>query len=140
VTNTFIVISRVVLVIAIVFACVISAFSYLAGISAATAKCAELAWVEGYRNAVFELFLGLPFAAMWIVVLAGIVAIGRSERLRIFLNVYNLPVFEFLSIQVTLGESIIYRIFLMMLVMLGIVTGISITRYYAIFGYCMTVK
>jgi hypothetical protein len=135
VTKTFAVVVNVMLITAIALTAAISVFSYLAGVIAATPKCAGLAWVEGYYNGTFEMFFGLPLGALWMVVPMGIVALGKSQRVKHLLDAYNLPVFEFASMRVTFGEYIIYRTFLVMLVILGAMTGVS--RYNAIVKYCL---
>jgi len=135
-TKTFVAVTRVVLIVAVVLAAITSVFSYLAGVSAAAPKCAGRAWVEGYRNGIWE-FLALPLSSAVVVILVGTVALGRRERLRSLLRVYDLPVLEFASMQVTLGEFVIYSTLLMSLVMLGMVTETSATRYNAIVNYCL---
>jgi hypothetical protein len=136
VTKTFVTITRAVLALAIVLAGMISVFSYLAGVSAQEPKCAGRAWVEGYHNGIME-FLGLPLGSAFIVAMVGMLAFGRSERLRRELELYDLPVLEFASMQVTLGESAVYGTLLVLLVMLGIMTGVSATRYDVIVNYCL---
>jgi len=136
VTKTFVVVTRLVLIVAVVLAAMTSVFSVLAGVSAEAPKCAGRAWVEGYRNGIWE-FLGLPLSSAVLVILVGTVALGRSERIRSFLRVYDLPVLEFASMQVSFGESAIYSALLMALAMLGIMTGASAIRYNAIVNYCL---
>jgi hypothetical protein len=138
VTKAFVIVTRGVLALAIVLAGVISVLSYLAGVSAQETKCAGRAWVEGYHNGIME-FLGLPLGSAFIVVIVGILAFGKSERLRRELELYDLPVIEFASIKVTLGESGVYSALLAALVMLGMMTGTSTTRYNVIVNYCLPV-
>lgn len=57
--------------------------------------------------------------------------------MRNVLIVYDLPVLEFASIQITLGMFVIYSTLVTMLVFLGVMTGISSTRYTAIVKYCL---
>ena len=135
-TKTFVVATRAVLIVAIVLAGITSVFSYLSAVSAEGPKCAGRAWVEGYRNGIWE-FLALPLFSAVVVILVGTMAFGRRERLRSLLRIYDLPVLEFASMQVTLGESVVYSTVLMALVMLGMITGTSATRYNSIVNYCL---
>jgi len=136
VTKTFVIVTRAVLALAIVLAGVISVLSYLAGESAQEPKCAGRAFVAGYHNGIME-FLGLPLGSAFIVVMVGMVVFGRRERLKKYLELYDLPVLEFASIKVTLGESTAYSALLVTLIMLVMMTGHTATRYNAIVNYCL---
>jgi hypothetical protein len=124
------------LVVAVVLAGMTSVFSYLASVSAEGPKCAGRAWLEGYHIGIMALWVPPVWSAL-IVAAVGFVASGRSKRIRNVLRDYDLPVIEFASMQITLGESVTYSTLLMALLMLGSVTGFSVMRYDAIVSYCL---
>jgi hypothetical protein len=136
VTKTFVVVTRAALIVAIVLAGMTSVFSYLSAVSAEGPKCAGREWVEGYDNGMYN-FWGIPLGSAFIVMMVGRCAIGRRERLRRMLELYDLPVLKFASMQVTLGEFMAYGVLLIALVALGILTGGSVTQYNAIVMYCL---
>jgi hypothetical protein len=136
VTKTFVVVTRTALVVAIVLAGMTAVFSYLAAVSAQGPKCAGRAWVESYGVGIDDFWVPAVWSAL-IVVVVGFAASGRSTAMRNVLREYDLPVFEFASMQITLGEFVIYSTLLVALAMIGFVTGFSIMRYNAIVSYCL---
>jgi hypothetical protein len=135
-SKVFSVVSTIALTVAIVLTGVISQFSYLTGVSAESPKCAGSVWVEGYRLGIADL-LAFPLVGAMFVVLIGVVASGRSKIIRSLLKVYDLPVLQFASIQITLGMSVIFSSVFVALVMLGTIAGLSSVRYSEIAKYCL---
>jgi len=134
--KAFVVVARAVLVVAVVLAGVTSVCTYLAEVSAEGPKCAGRASLEGYPVGIDDLWV-VPMWSALIVVMVGAMASRRSETIRKVLREYDLPVLEFATMQVTLGESVIYSIQFMALLMLGFATGFSVMRYDAIVSYCL---
>ena len=135
-TKIFVVVTRATLVVAIGLVGTTSVFTYLAEVSAEGPKCAGRTLLEGYPVGIDDLWVPTLWSAL-IVVAVGFVASGRSTATRNVLRDYDLPVFEFASIQITLGESVIYSTLLMALAMLGVATGYSVMRSHVIVSYCL---
>ena len=136
-TKTFMAATTTAVVLATALAGTTSAFTYLAGMSTEGPKCAGRASLEGYHIGTIDLWVPAVWSAL-IVFTLGFVAFGRSNMIRNFLRDHALPVFEFTSIRVTLGESMIYSMLFVALAMLGVTARFSIMRYNAIGIYCLT--
>jgi hypothetical protein len=136
VTKAFVVVTRTALIVATLLAGTTSVLTYLAGVSAEGPKCAGRIWLESYHVGIVDLWVPTVWSAL-IVTAVGFVASGRSTATRNILRDYDLPVFEFASMQITLGEFVIYSTLLVALAMIGFVTGFSIMRYNAIVSYCL---
>jgi hypothetical protein len=110
-----------------------SVFSYFTAVATEATKCAGRASLEGYRTGIADLFVFPLFSAAVVVMVA---AIERSKRIKDFLTNYDYSVFEFASVQLTLGTFVICCYLFAALLTLGLVTAFSATRYNAISKYC----
>jgi|HubBroStandDraft_6_1064221.scaffolds.fasta_scaffold66555_3 hypothetical protein len=136
--KTFVVIATAGLIVAIILTGITSVFNYLAAVSAVSPKCAGRTMVEGYRIGLVYL-LSFPLASALIAFVIGrsIWSERAKEKAEKVLEIYNLPVFKFASIEITLGMSLFCSALITILLSLGVMTGISAARYDAIAKYCL---
>ena len=133
--KTFLVVARVAFVVAIALAAVTIVFWWLTVVSAGQPKCVGHEWPDGYRPRDFVALLLLD---AFIIALVGALALGKSERIRTALEVYDFPVFEFASRQVTYVMLSTCSALLVALGMIGTVMGMSISHYQTIAIECST--
>ncbi len=133
-TRSFAVICTAALIVALVFAGMTSVFSYLTAIAVEAPKCAGHALLQDYRTGIADIWGLLLVSAVIVLMIA---SVGRAERVKSFLRVYDLSVFESASMRITLGMLIIYSTLFMLLVMLVIITGTSAAHYNEISKYCL---
>jgi hypothetical protein len=122
---------------AVLFAGVTCLMSFLAAVSAGTAKCAGQASLAGYRREVLD-FWAWPLFSIAIVII--IAAIRNSETVakevgRV-LATFDLEVLEIFSMRITFGMFLIYAPLCGLVLFNGVMVGISVARYNAVSSYC----
>jgi hypothetical protein len=107
--------------------------SYLTAVSAESPGCAGRDILLGYRRGFWDFF---TFPLFSVFCLAPIAMSRRSQQIADVLKNYDAPVFEFASLRLTFGMLVIYSSLFGFVLIIGLVTADSATRYRTISKYC----
>jgi hypothetical protein len=120
----------------VILTLVTSVFCGLTAIIAAqNAKCAGQTFLLGFRSGTLDFLAPAIFSALAALIF-GIRL--TSEKIRAHNTRYNWEVFRFGPIYVTFGVLVFYWTLLVGVGIFGMLTWISIMRYKAITGYCLS--
>jgi len=112
-----------------------SIFSYLAAMTAESARCAGMSWIAGYRSDTSD-FWALPLISLTAVVFA-IIGASKPKVLELLRN-YEEPVSWFGPIRITFAQRLLCGSVVVFFVILCGATAWAVLRYDAIVHYCVS--
>jgi hypothetical protein len=136
-TRAFRAVWVVVMVASILFASILSFVCYLTALSVASPKCAGQNLPKGQSVGLSDLLAFPLFSAFAIFMIA---KIGRDSRTKTMLESYDLVVFEFAWIRITVGMFLVYGVLFGALLFIGLMGNDVALRYRALSNYCSSVE
>ena len=121
------------LIMAVVMTGITTLFNYLTVVAAEAPNCAGREILNGIRVGILDIWL-LSFVSMLCTLM--LASLGKSEKLNNLVREGYLPVFELAGVRIAEGLAFVCSIIFVMLVGLGLITTVIVSRYNAIAKYC----